>query len=71
VMSWTVAGTVERSKKITIANSVRPQRVSGDGAEPAVGAAAVTLSYLVDLLRLTRVTPSTPRRRDSSLATWV
>ena len=39
---------------------------------PAVGiAAAATFSFLVDLLRLTRVTPSTPRRRDSSVATCV
>ena len=67
-------GDLERSKNMTIANSggrPQPSAATPPGASAVARRSPRTLSFFVDLLRLTRVTPSTPRRRDSSVATWV
>src|SRR5215207_3052260 len=67
-MSWTDAGTLEPSKKATTS------KAGGRPAPQLPGVAAVALpaaaAGFVDLARLTRVTPSTPRSRDSSTATF-
>ena len=73
LMSSTVAGTSAPSKNMTISKfGARLTGQPSDSAPPAIGDAAggaATSSGLIDLLRLTRVTPSTLRRRASSVAT--
>jgi hypothetical protein len=70
VMSSTLAGTFERSKKTTSskAGGRFPGHTFSSGVVATVEPVGV-IAGLSDLLRLTRVTPSMLRRRDSSVAT--